>query len=533
MGLTALVMAGGRGSRLGLPVEKPLLQVGEKAIVERVLDALKTSRKVDCIIVAVSKHTPDTADRMRTLSVKVLETPGQGYVSDLRYAVERLKLGKVLTVSADLPLITDAVIDRIVSYYEACHKPALTVAAPVELSERLGLRPEYSFEAKGRTVAPVGVNIVDGDRIDDAEMGEEVLVLEDEGLVVNVNTLEDLRVAEERLRKGKDLEGFTSYGRLPSLNDIFLRLRVLLEEAVRRNLAEGILLSGGLDTSILAATASKLAPLKAYAAALQGAPASDVQYASMMAERLGLKHLIYTFDRDELFEAIPVVVRTMRSFDPMEVRNSVTVYTALKAAREDGVGTVMTGDGCDELFAGYSYLFNLEAEKLETELRKLWSVMAFSSIPLAESLGIEARLPYLDPQLKEFAMELPAGYRVRRERRKVWGKWILRKAFEGILPDEVLWRVKTPIEYGSGTHTLPNLFNQMISDEEFEGARRRCLEKDRVTVRDKEHLFYYDLYRSSLGAPHPVDPNGRVCPKCNTNVAEKATYCRTCGAYLI
>lgn len=94
-----------------------------------------------------------------------------------------------------------------------------------------------------------------------------------------------------------------------------------------------------------------------------------------MAGRLGLRHLIHAFDRDELFEAFPAVVRTMRSFDPMEVRNSVTIYIAPRTAKEEGVSTVMTGDGCDKLFAGYSYIFNLEAERLETELRKLWSIV--------------------------------------------------------------------------------------------------------------------------------------------------------------
>ncbi|MEM2904285.1 MAG: asparagine synthase-related protein [Candidatus Bathyarchaeia archaeon] len=119
-------------------------------------------------------------------------------------------------------------------------------------------------------MAPVGVNAIDGDRIDGAEMEEEVLVIEDEGLVVNINTLDDLRAAEERLGKGRDLEGSNGHNGLPSLNETCLRLTALLEEAVRRNLADGILLSGGLDTSILAAIASKLASLKAYTARSAG-----------------------------------------------------------------------------------------------------------------------------------------------------------------------------------------------------------------------------------------------------------------------
>jgi asparagine synthase (glutamine-hydrolysing) len=215
----------------------------------------------------------------------------------------------------------------------------------------------------------------------------------------------------------------------------------------------------------------------------------------------------------------------------MEIRNSVTIYVGLKAAKENGVSTIMTGDGSDEIFAGYSFLFGLEREKLDLELKKMWNVMAFSSIPLAKALEIKAKLPYLDPAFKDFAMKLDSQYKIRTENGRTYGKWILHKAFEKTLPREIAWRVKTPIEYGSGTTTLPNLFNRNISDTEFNEKRRRYLAKDRVTIRDKEQLFYYEVYRSLIGIPHPTSIEGKICPQCNSNIPENATYCRTCGAY--
>jgi asparagine synthase (glutamine-hydrolysing) len=317
------------------------------------------------------------------------------------------------------------------------------------------------------------------------------------------------------------------------VEEVCSKIRLLLEKAVENNLAEGILLSGGLDTSILAVIASRLASLKAVTVAFQNAPAPDVGYAVLMAKRLGLNHTIRIFNEDELYDAIPMVVKTLRSFDPMEIRNSVTIYVGLKAAKDNGICTVMTGDGCDELFAGYSFFFGMGKEKLDSELEKIWRVMTFSSVPLAEVLGMEARLPYLDPDIKDFAMKLDSRYKVGTESGQVYGKWILRKAFEGILPREIAWRIKTPIEFGSGTTTLPDFFNRKISDICFDEKRRRYLTEDGVKIRDKEQLFYYEVYRSVMGVPRPTIVEGKICPQCNSNVPEGSTYCRTCGAYPI
>lgn len=317
------------------------------------------------------------------------------------------------------------------------------------------------------------------------------------------------------------------------IGELCSEVRSLLEKAVARKLGDGILLSGGLDTSVLAVLASKYAHLKAFTIAFQEAPAPDIEYATLMAKYLGLKHTVRFFNEGELYGAIPAVVKTLRSFDPMEVRNSVTIYVGLRTARENGARSVITGDGCDELLAGYSFLFNLEKEKLKLELRKLWEVMSFSSVPLAEALGIEARLPYLDLEFKSFAMKLDPRYKVGTEKGQVYGKWILRKAFEGLLPEEIVWRVKTHIEYGSGTTVLPNFFNSKISDAEFHEKRGKYLAEDKVTIRDKEQLFYYEVYRAEVGIPHPTDIKGKICPQCNSSVPNRAMYCRTCGAYPI
>jgi len=306
-----------------------------------------------------------------------------------------------------------------------------------------------------------------------------------------------------------------------------------LEESVRRNLTDGLLLSGGLDTAMLAYIISKWVKPGCITVALRGAPAPDVDYARLVASRLELRHHLYYFDSEELDDSIRAVIRIMKSFDPMEIRNDAALYIALRVARDNGMSTIMTGDACDELFAGYSFFFGLTREQLDTALKKMQVNMRFSSQYLAKELGIEVRIPFLDPQFKAFATGLDVGLKVRSEGGQVWGKWILRKAFENIMPREIVWRDKAPIEVGTGTTILPSLCDLRISDPEFNEKKMRYLNQDSVVIRSKEHLFYYEIYRSVIGVPYATDSNAKTCPDCGSNVEEGASFCRTCGAYPI
>jgi adenosylcobinamide-phosphate guanylyltransferase len=196
MAVAALVMAGGKATRMG--AEKPLLHVGSKALIERVIDVLRQSESVDRIVVAVSPHTQETGIAANHLGVEVISTVGEGYESDMKQAIKALSLGNVLVVSADLPFLLPRVVDEAIERYLSSGKPALMVAAPVDLFKRNGMEPSYVFDLDGRKLAPVGVNIIDGKRVDEAELDESVYVVEFNGLVFNVNTPQDLEIARSR-----------------------------------------------------------------------------------------------------------------------------------------------------------------------------------------------------------------------------------------------------------------------------------------------------------------------------------------------
>lgn len=197
--VTALLMAGGRGTRLKAQCEKPLLEVCGKPMIQWVMEALKGARKVEDIIVAVSRHTPKTAEFAREKALKVFQTPGKGFCYDAKYAIRKLGLGTVLTICADLPLITSGFIDRVITRYELSKKPALTVMAPLEAYTRHGLSADYAFDINGRKLVPLGVNVVDGKRIMEKRLDEEIFIVDDVEFLVNVNTLMDKRIAEHTL----------------------------------------------------------------------------------------------------------------------------------------------------------------------------------------------------------------------------------------------------------------------------------------------------------------------------------------------
>lgn len=201
--VVALVMAGGRGTRMKLAQEKPLIEVCGKPAIQYVLAALKEAKKVDCIIVATSTSTPKTTALMRQLGVQVIETPGKDYVSDMGYTVQTLKLGVFLAIAADLPLVKGEMIDDILTRYECCGKPALTVAVPLETKANLGMSIEYSFKTDdNQDVVPVGINVIDGSkRYGDEWLDQDIYVLDHQELAVNINTVQELQLAEKLLGK--------------------------------------------------------------------------------------------------------------------------------------------------------------------------------------------------------------------------------------------------------------------------------------------------------------------------------------------
>ena len=187
-------MAGGRGTRLKTPVEKPLFKLHNKPLIKYVLDNLNSSKLIEKIIIATSPNTPETCVYIEDFDYDVLDTPGVDFVHDLSFILDHFEAKSrddvLLFINADLPFISGECIDYILEYYFKSQKDALSTLIPVGIFEDLGL--EYEFEYKG--LVPVGVNILKSVN----EVQDEVqLVIEKQEMAFNINTLQDAGIANK------------------------------------------------------------------------------------------------------------------------------------------------------------------------------------------------------------------------------------------------------------------------------------------------------------------------------------------------
>lgn len=205
MRLTGLVMAGGRGCRMNLRSEKPLLAVGGVPMIARVVGALRGSPSISRTCVAVSPHTPETRRYLSSLGgIVMVDTPGVNYHEDMKFAVKALGGGHFLVVSADLPLLSPRTVETVVSAYVREGKPSLVAAAPLRLFSELGLAPTYVIEVGGQGLVPCGINVIDGRVIDEPYLEESVCVVDDPSVCINVNTPSDLEAAERFIKNRMD-----------------------------------------------------------------------------------------------------------------------------------------------------------------------------------------------------------------------------------------------------------------------------------------------------------------------------------------
>jgi asparagine synthase (glutamine-hydrolysing) len=250
----------------------------------------------------------------------------------------------------------------------------------------------------------------------------------------------------------------------------------------------GVWLSGGLDSSIIAALLREFTDkIYTYSVGYDGCP--DLEAAMQVSDYLGTTHTEYKLDTEELFSTI----YHLESFDAPLVRSSLGNMIASKISAPSDI--IFSGEGGDELFAGYNYFLEYDSSKIiQKELVNAINSLHNTALQrvdrAANAYGVNIRLPMLDENLLNYVMRIHPRNKVRKDRNT--GKYILRKVASKYLPDDIAWRDKEKFWEGSGIEdTLEKKINTIITDKEFSDNRKS---PDSPNLRNKEEAYYYKVF---------------------------------------
>lgn len=318
-------------------------------------------------------------------------------------------------------------------------------------------------------------------------------------------------------------------------------LRKALEDAVERQLMTdvpyGVLLSGGLDSSVISAIVKKFAALRiengnkseawwprlhSFAVGLEGSP--DLKAAKKVADYIGTVHHELVFTLREGLDAIRDVIYHIETYDVTTVRASTPMYLLARFIKSMGIKMVLSGEGADEIFGGYLYFHKApSAEEFHKEtVRKLSMLHMYDCLRANKSLaawGVEGRVPFLDKEFLDVAMRInPADKMVTKEHSME--KWVVRKAFEDYLPESVAWRQKEQFSDGVGyswIDQLKQITSEQVSDAEFAAAAKRFPINTPMT---KEEYYYRSIYEEHF----PSESAAKCVPSlpsvaCSTPIA--------------
>jgi len=317
-------------------------------------------------------------------------------------------------------------------------------------------------------------------------------------------------------------------------------IKEALEAAVHRQLMSdvpyGVLLSGGLDSSVTSAIAKKYAQkriesgdttdawypqLHSFSVGLDGSP--DLAAAQKVADHIGTVHHEIKFTIQEGLDAIKDVVYNLETYDITTIRASTPMYLMARVIKSMGIKMVLSGEGADELFGGYLYFHKAPNAKEfhEETVRKLSKLHMYDCLRANKSLaswGIEGRVPFLDKEFMDVAMRInPQDKMINGERME---KWVVRKAFEDMLPESVAWRQKEQFSDGVGyswIDTLKVVVNEEVSDEQLANAKFRF---PLQTPTSKEEFYYRSIFEEHF----PSDAAALCVPQeasvaCSTQIA--------------
>ena len=293
-----------------------------------------------------------------------------------------------------------------------------------------------------------------------------------------------------------------------------------------------ISLSGGLDSSILACLLDKK-NISAICIISKESPGNDLTFSQIIAKKFSIPIKIKMIDIDELLSAVNETIKILKVFNDIEIRNAIVMYLSLLAVKKNGFSSVITGDGADELFAGYNFWLKMNNNEVQNDLKRIRKIMHFPTQEIGKKLGIKVESPFLSQKVMDFAKSLPLDYKINMQNGKKYGKWILRKTFEKKIPNSIVWRKKSAMQDGAGTSGLIDLFSAMLPNKFFNEQTKMIKESENVIIKSKESLYYYMIYRKYFDIPSDLHSSKSKCPNCQYKIELGSKFCRMCGAFPI
>jgi len=333
---------------------------------------------------------------------------------------------------------------------------------------------------------------------------------------------------------------WTEYDAVKDNQTSIQEIKEALEAAVHRQLMSdvpyGVLLSGGLDSSVISAIAKKYSEkriesddkktawwpqLHSFSVGLDGSP--DLAAAQKVADHIGTVHHEIKFTIQEGLDAIKDVIYNLETYDITTIRASTPMYLMARVIKSMGIKMVLSGEGADEIFGGYLYFHKAPNAKEfhEETVRKLDKLHMYDCLRANKSLaawGIEGRVPFLDKEFMDIAMRInPKDKMINGERME---KWVVRKAFEDMLPESVAWRQKEQFSDGVGyswIDTLKEVVDKEVTDEQLANAQYKF---PLQTPTSKEEFYYRTIFESHF----PSDAAALCVPQepsvaCSTKIA--------------
>ncbi|MEQ8676648.1 MAG: asparagine synthase B [Aggregatilineales bacterium] len=278
----------------------------------------------------------------------------------------------------------------------------------------------------------------------------------------------------------------------PTLSEIRECLTRAVQKRLMSDVPLGVYLSGGLDSTIVAALVKQAKPdVHSFAVGVEGSV--DIENARLAADIIGTTHHEYLYTVEEIREALPEIIYYLESFDPSLVRSAIPNYFLARMTREY-VTVVLTGEGADELYAGYHYLKQFDELQLHNELIELTASLYNCNLQRCDRMtmahSIEARVPFLDNEFVAMSMRVPRSDKIHPSTQTE--KWALREAFSDILPAHVTWRKKEQFSQGAGSnHMLEALAEGQFSDDDYLTQVSAIERRSGLKITSKEMLMYY------------------------------------------